>query len=64
VITQPQTPRAHTSTLRVDKTLERGVSTARLGAGQRERVREIAPMLGGDESEKSRDHARELLAVG
>jgi DNA repair protein RecN (Recombination protein N) len=55
--------RAHAH-LRVQKALESGVSTARVYVlhGE-ERVREIARMLGGDpESQKSREHARELLA--
>jgi DNA repair protein RecN (Recombination protein N) len=57
--------RAHAH-LRVDKTVEAGVTTARVSVlGGEDRVREIARMLGGDpQSERSRDHARELLQVG
>jgi DNA repair protein RecN (Recombination protein N) len=56
--------RAHAH-LRVDKALEAGVSTARVATLQgEERVREIARMLGGDpDSQRSRDHARELLQL-
>jgi DNA repair protein RecN (Recombination protein N) len=54
--------RAHAH-LRVDKALEAGISTARVSTLQGEdRVREIARMLSGDpDSQRSRDHARELL---
>ena len=50
--------------LRVEKTESGGVirATAEPLGGQ-SRIREIARMLGGDpESERSRDHARELLS--
>jgi DNA repair protein RecN (Recombination protein N) len=51
--------------LRVEKGEEAGVAvTTVTPLDGDERVREIARMLGGDpESETSRDHARELLAV-
>ena len=56
--------RAHGHLL-VEKGTRRGVASTRVRALQgEERVREIARMLGGDpESERSRDHARELLGV-
>ena len=52
--------------LRVEKSLEGGVPRTRVSTLEgEERVREIARMLGGDpDSERSRDHARELLQVG
>jgi DNA repair protein RecN (Recombination protein N) len=56
--------RAHAH-LRVDKSVESGVSTAKVATLQgEERVREIARMLGGDpDSQRSREHARELLQI-
>ena len=56
--------RAHGHLL-VEKGTRCGVASTRVRALQgEERVREIARMLGGDpESERSRDHARELLGV-
>jgi DNA repair protein RecN (Recombination protein N) len=57
--------RAHAH-LRVEKSLEGGLARTRITTLQgEERIREIARMLGGDpDSQKSREHARELLRVG
>ncbi|MSR35821.1 MAG: DNA repair protein RecN [Gemmatimonadetes bacterium] len=57
--------RAHAH-LMVEKGATRGVATTGVRAlDGEERVREIARMLGGDpESQRSREHARELLGAG
>jgi DNA repair protein RecN (Recombination protein N) len=56
--------RAHAH-LVVEKTARRGVASTQVRTlDGEERVREIARMLGGDpESQRSREHARELLGA-